>query len=188
VSEYLAQYGYLVVALGALVEGETILLLAGLAVRLGQLTLWSTLLIGTIGAFLGDQFWFHVARRHGKSWLARRPHLIQRAETAKRFLERHATLFILSFRFIVGMRNLGAMVIGLSDVSAARFAVLNFIAALVWAVAVILSGYVFGSAAVALLDGVESLERLVLAAIVVIAIALVASWLMRRWLLHRLKG
>jgi membrane protein DedA with SNARE-associated domain len=188
VSEYIAQYGYAFVGLWALLEGETVLLLAGFAVQQGQLNLWLILLIGTIGAFIGDQFWFHMARRHGRAWLHRRPHFVQRAETATRLLERHATLFILSFRFIYGMRNLGAMVIGLSGVAIWRFAVLNFIAALVWAVTVIMAGYLFGGAAVALLDDVASIEKLIIAVVAVVAVAIVASWVMRRWLLHRLRG
>ena len=187
VSEYIAQYGYLFVGLWALLEGETVLLLAGFAVQQGQLDLWLTLTIGAVGAFAGDQFWFHMARRHGRAWLRRRPHLIARAAAAQQLLERHATLFILSFRFIYGMRNLGAMVIGLSNVGAARFAILNAIAALLWAVAVIMSGYLFGRAAVTLLEDVAGIEKIIIAVIVVIAAAIAASWLLRRWLMHRLR-
>lgn len=187
VSEYIAQYGYLFVGLWALLEGETVLLLAGFAVQQGQLDLWLTLAIGAVGAFAGDQFWFHMARRHGRAWLRRRPHLIARAAAAQQLLERHATLFILSFRFIYGMRNLGAMVIGLSNVGAARFAILNAIAALLWAVAVIMSGYLFGAAAVTLLEDVAGIEQIIIAIIVVIAAAIAASWLLRRWLMHRLR-
>ena len=186
-SEYIAQYGYLFVGLWALLEGETVLLLAGFAVQQGQLDLWLTLAIGAVGAFAGDQFWFHMARRHGRVWLRRRPHLIARAAAAQQLLERHATLFILSFRFIYGMRNLGAMVIGLSNVGAARFAILNAIAALLWAVAVIMSGYLFGAAAVTLLQDVAGIEQIIIAVIVVIAAAIAASWLLRRWLMHRLR-
>src|ERR1700682_3241502 len=98
--EYLAQYGYLIVAGGAFIEGETILLLAGFAAQQGVLDLGLVLLLGFAGAFAGDQLWFHIARAHGGNWLKRRPHLVAKAEKATRFLERHATLFILSFRFI----------------------------------------------------------------------------------------
>src|SRR6266478_803717 len=105
-AEYLTDYGYLVVAVGAFFEGETILLLAGYAAQQGALDVRIVLPLGFLGAFAGDQLWFHLARHHGGRWLARRPHLATKAANAKRLLERHATLFILSFRFIYGLRNL----------------------------------------------------------------------------------
>jgi membrane protein DedA with SNARE-associated domain len=186
VSEYLAQYGYLAVLLGALIEGETILLLAGFAIQQGSLDLTLVLSLGFLGAFAGDQFWFYMARRHGSVWLARRPHLLAKAARAKHLLDRHATLFILSFRFIYGMRNLGAMVIALSAITTRRFIFLNLIAAAVWAFVVIMSGYFFGEAAVALLDGLASIEQTLFAVFVVLALAVIASLLLRRWLLRRL--
>jgi membrane protein DedA with SNARE-associated domain len=186
VSEYLAEYGYLVVALGAFAEGETILLLSGLAVQQGVLDLRIVLLLGIVGAFAGDQLWFALARHHGSRWLARRPHLLAKAARAKHLLERHATLFILSFRFIWGLRNLGAVVVGLSDVPTWRFVVLNFIAAVLWAVIVIMAGYLFGEAAMALLDRLASVEKEILSVAGLIVFAVVASVLLRRWLLRRL--
>src|SRR5262249_36149580 len=109
-----------------------------------------------------------------------------RAATAKRLLERHSTLFIFSFRFIYGMRNLGAMVIGLSNVSSVRFAWLNFLAAALWSFVVIMAGYLFGEAAMALLDELAGFEKIALAAVAVVAVAIVASIVLRRWLLRRL--
>jgi membrane protein DedA with SNARE-associated domain len=186
VSAYLAQYGYLVVALGAFAEGETILLLAGFAAQQGALDLRIVLILGIIGAFAGDQLWFALARRQGSRWLARRPHLQAKANAAKPLLERHATLFILSFRFIYGLRNLGAVVVGLSDIPTHRFIVLNFIAAVVWAVLVIMAGYFFGEAAMALLDRLASVQKQILVVAGLIAFAVIASLLLRRWLLRRL--
>jgi membrane protein DedA with SNARE-associated domain len=185
-SAYLAQYGYLVVALGAFFEGETILLLAGFAAQQGALDLGLVLLLGITGAFAGDQLWFSVARRQGSRWFARRPHLLAKANAAKRLLERHATLFILSFRFIYGLRNLGAVAVGLSAVPRRRFVVLNFIAAVVWAVLVIMAGYLFGEAAMALLDRLASVQKQLLVIAGLIAFAVIASLLLRRWLLRRL--
>ncbi len=139
-AEYLTDYGYLVVAVGAFIEGETILLLAGYAAQQGALDVRLVLLLGFVGAFAGDQLWFYLARRHGSRWLERRPHLVAKATNTKRLLERHATLFILSFRFIYGLRNLGAVAVALSDVSTRRFFLLNAAAAALWSVLVIGTG------------------------------------------------
>jgi len=53
-AEYLADYGYLVVAVGAFIEGETILLLAGYAAQQGALDVRLVLLLGFVGAFAGN--------------------------------------------------------------------------------------------------------------------------------------
>jgi membrane protein DedA with SNARE-associated domain len=186
VSAYIAEYGYLVVALGAFIEGETILLLAGFVAQQGALDLRIVLLLGFAGAFAGDQLWFGLARRQGSRWLARRPHLLAKANATKQLLERHATLFILSFRFIYGLRNLGAVAVGLSAVSTRRFLVLNLIAAAIWTVLVVMAGYIFGEAAMTLLDRLASAQKQLLAIAGLIAFAIIASLLLRRWLLRRL--
>jgi membrane protein DedA with SNARE-associated domain len=184
---YLAEYGYLAVAVFAFLEGETAMLLAGYAAQQGKFDFYLVLLLGFAGAFAGDQLWFHLARRHGGRWLARRPDLVAKATRAKRLLERHATLFILSFRFIYGLRNLGAVAVALSDVPTRRFVVLNAIAALVWAVLVIGAGYLFGEAAEAMLHHLASLEKQLLAVGGLLAFAAIASIVLRRWLLSKLR-
>lgn len=186
-TDYLAHYGYAVIAIGAFLEGETILLLAGYAAEQGFFDLRLVVPLGFVGAFAGDQFWFYLARRHGSRWLAGRPDLLAKATTAKRLIERHATLFILSFRFIIGLRNLGAVAVALSDITTRRFVVLNALAALLWSILVIGAGYLFGEAAAAMLDRVEGIEKQLLAIGGLLAFAAIASILLRRWLMAKLK-
>jgi membrane protein DedA with SNARE-associated domain len=186
-ASYLAEYGYLAIVVFAFLEGETAMLLAGYAAQQGMFDLRLVLILGFIGAFAGDQLWFHLARRHGGRWLARRPDLMAKATSAKRLLERHATLFILSFRFIYGLRNLGAVAVALSDVKTRRFIVLNAIAALVWAILVIGAGYVFGEAAAAMLDHLASFEKQLMAVGGLLAFAAIASIVLRRWLMKKLR-
>jgi membrane protein DedA with SNARE-associated domain len=186
-ADYLAQYGYFAIAIGAFLEGETILLLAGYAAEQGVFDLRVVMPLGFIGAFAGDQFWFYRARRHGSHWLARRPDLLAKATTAKRLIESHATLFILSFRFIIGLRNLGAVAVALSDVTTRRFVVLNALAALLWSVLVIGAGYLFGEAAAAMLVRLEGVEKQLLAIGGLLAGAGIASIVLRRWLMAKLK-
>jgi membrane protein DedA with SNARE-associated domain len=184
---FLAEYGYLAVVIFAFLEGETAMLLAGYAAQQGFLDLRLVLVLGFIGAFAGDQLWFYLARRHGGQWLARRPELVAKATKAKSLLERHATLFILSFRFIYGLRNLGAVAVALSDVPTRRFVVLNAIAALLWSILVIGAGYIFGEAAASLLDRLASLQKQLLAVGGLLIFAAIASVVLRRWLLNKLK-
>ena len=66
-------YGYWIVLAGTLLEGESVLLLAGYAAYSGLLELHWVIGIAIAGSFLGDQLWFYLGRHHGAQLLARFP-------------------------------------------------------------------------------------------------------------------
>lgn len=141
---FVENYGYLAILIGTFFEGETILILGGLAAHLGYLQLPWVIVAAFAGSLVGDQLYFVLGRRHGQSWLGRRPHWQLRSERVLSLLERHQALLILGFRFLYGLRTVTPFVIGMSSVPARRFVVLNIIGALLWAIVVGLLGYLFG--------------------------------------------
>ena len=68
----LTTYGYPAIILGTFLEGETLMILAGVAAHLGYLSLDWVIVCGFCGTFFGDQLYFFLGRRHGKSMLASR--------------------------------------------------------------------------------------------------------------------
>ena len=91
-------------------------------------------------------------------------------------LERYRTPLILAFRFLYGLRTVAPFVIGMSTVSARKFALLNSIGAFVWAIAVGTGGYLFGHALEILIADIKHYEKEVLAAVAVIGVFL--------WIIH----
>src|SRR6266446_1685779 len=81
-------YGYLAVFIGAFLEGETILALAGLAAYRGYLDFFVVIALAMTAGFLGDQFYFFLGRRHGARILERFPHAQQRAQKFDEMLSR----------------------------------------------------------------------------------------------------
>lgn len=158
-------YGYLAVAVGTFLEGETILFMAGAAAYRGHLALPTVMVVGTLASFFGDQLFFYVGRRYGAALLARFPSVQSRAERAKALLERHHLLLILSVRFLYGLRIAGPIAIGMSGVPWFRFLVLNLMGAVVWAMVIAGAGYGFGQTLAYLLGGLDDDETWVLAAI-----------------------
>ena len=69
------QYGYLAVFFGSVLEGETLLVLAGIAAHRGYLSLQWVVAIAAVGAFIGDQTCFLIGRLLGQRVLARWPRL-----------------------------------------------------------------------------------------------------------------
>lgn len=162
--ELIARFGYLAVLAGTFFEGETVPVLAGFAANQGLLRLDLVMLCAFAGSFCGDQLWFWIGRRYGKTWLAKHPKSAAAADKVGRLLDRWGDWFVLSFRFLYGLRAVSPVAIGLSSISALRFAVLNLISAAVWAVAVGSLGYAFGQAIEGMMGRLKVWEHRILAA------------------------
>ena len=65
INDFVANYGYLAVFIGTLLEGETILVAAGFAAYRGLLDLPSVVLVAIVGGTLGDQTAFQLGRWKG---------------------------------------------------------------------------------------------------------------------------
>ena len=141
---FIQTYGYWAILIGTFLEGETILILAGLAAHRGYLDLNGVILASFVGSLCGDQFFFYLGRRHSEFLLRRRPTWQSKLQRADRLIDRFKTPLILSFRFLYGLRTVMPFAIGLSSVPVLRFVLLNAVGAAVWAAAVGGSGYLFG--------------------------------------------
>ena len=140
----LQHYGYFAVAIGAFLEGEAILLVAGAAAWSGYLVLPNVVLVGAVASFFGNQLYFALGRRYGPALLQRRPALEVRTRRVNALLERYHLPLILALQFLYGLRIAGALAVGMSNVPWLRFLILNLIGAFGWALCVTASGYGFG--------------------------------------------
>jgi len=173
----ISTYGYWAVAAGCLVEGETILALAGFAAHRGYLQLPVVIAVAALTSFAGDQFFFQLGRRHGNAVLRRWPRLSARATDLLTRLERHDALVIVGVRFAYGLRIAGPVLLGTSGVPTWRFVLFNAIGALLWAATVALLGWAFGQVFEALLGDLRRIELWLLLAL---AVAGIAAWWWRR--------
>lgn len=163
----LANYGYLALFVGCLLEGETLLVMAGFAAHQGHLSLVVVVLIAFAAGALGDQLFYWTGRAWGPGLLARYPRLHERVGTVSRLLLRYDALLIVGVRFMYGLRIVGPIAIGASHVPPVRFAFFNLLGAAIWAPLVAGAGYLFGHALKRLLGDVERFEG---AAFVLIAV------------------
>jgi membrane protein DedA with SNARE-associated domain len=163
-------YGYAAILIGTFLEGETILVLAGLAAHQGYLTLGGVIAAAFLGSLWGDQLFFYLGRKHRQAVLAKRPAWKTKAEKVHKLMSRYQTPMILSFRFLYGLRTVAPFVIGTSAVSFKKFAFLNAIGALVLAVAVGSGGYLFGNALELFIGKVKHYEVQVFAIIALLGL------------------
>lgn len=182
-AEAVHDWGYPFVFAGTLLEGETVLLLAGLAAHAGYLDLQWVIVTAWAGAVTGEQIWFLVGRHFGARLLRRFPRLRRRARRMRALLKRYHQPVILSLRFLYGLRTVGPIALGMTRVSWARFTALDFVAAVVWAVVVASLGYAFGQALTLWLGNLKRIEHWVALALIVLSLAL--WWWLRVRTSHR---
>jgi membrane protein DedA with SNARE-associated domain len=182
---FLQTYGYWAILIGTFLEGETILVLGGLAAHMGYMDLTGVILAAFTGSLCGDQLFFFLGRRHSAFLLNRRPSWKFKLERANRLIDRFQTPLILGFRFLYGLRTVMPFAIGISSLPVLRFVLLNAIGAVVWAAIVAGGGYLFGNALEGLLGNIRHYEK-ILFVLVTLAGALVwALYIYRR---HRKKS
>ena len=144
IHQFVEQYGLIAVFLGCVAEGESAAILGGFFAHQQVFVLWQAFLAAFLGAFAGDTFFFTLGRSFADHpyviRLRRRPGF----RRAYRLLNTHPNIFVLSNRYVYGMRLVGGIAAGLSTIAAPRFVILNAISSIIWAVLFSTIGYVFG--------------------------------------------
>ena len=159
---------YLLVAgetAGALVPGETALILAGALAGQGKLSLPIVIAVGAAGAITGDTIGYLI-RTRGLRMLLRRfgPGLVRRGEA---FFERHGPKAVFLARWLPGLRLVGAWFAGASRMPWPRFLFWNALGGVAWAASVAVSADLIGHAAGGLLGALGA----ALGAAILLAIA-----------------
>jgi membrane protein DedA with SNARE-associated domain len=177
IADWVREYGYLAVFIGSFLEGEAVLLIASVAAYQGYLSFYWVVVLSIGGSFAGDQLYFFLGKHYAPQLLQRFPGIEPRLKQVRGLMQKYRNHLILSMRFLYGLRIVGPIAIGMSDVTWRQYTALNLFAALVWALIVGGVGYVFGSALTLMFNDLHRIEGFVIAGIVL----LVAVW----WWLHR---
>jgi len=168
IGEFITHYGYLAVMLGTLLEGEAVLLAAGFACHQGLLDWRIVSVLAVLGATSGDQGAFLIGRWKGEQLVSRFPSLERALPRVNALMEKYHAPMILFVRFMYGMRIAGPLLLGMSNLPAYRFALLNVIGAVIWASVVTSIGYSFGVTMAVLLTDVKKIEEFLLASLLVL--------------------
>lgn len=158
---FILQWGYLAIAAGIILEGESVLILGGALAHRGLLSLPLVMLIAFVAAFASDQFWFQMGRRYGRPLIARHPEWQARLAAAQARLQRYGDVFVFGFRFIYGIRTVTPVLLGMSEYPRARFACLNLAGVAIWSVAISWAGWALGAAFQSVMDRAVHAQKLI---------------------------
>ncbi|MBZ9756693.1 DedA family protein [Mesorhizobium sp. ESP6-5] len=180
IHHFIEQYGLLAVFLGCVAEGESAAILGGFFAHQHVFVLWHAFVAAALGAFAGDTFFFILGRSFADNRHVVRLRRRSGFRRAYRLLNTHPNIFVLSNRYVYGMRLVGGIAAGLSTIAAPRFVILNAISSVIWAVLFSTIGYVFGLGAEQLIgQAVIQHERLFVGLGIGLAVAVLA-WLVAR--------
>ena len=175
--DMIERYGLVAVFVGCLAEGEGAAMFGGFFAHQHVFDAGWTVAAAFAGAFLGDTALFMTGRRFANHPVVFALRARPGFSHAMGLVERHPDLFILTSRFLYGLRLVGGIAAGLSSVTVGRFLVLNAASALVWAALFVSLGYFFGAGAEQVSGGAFSHgERLALGAGLVVAVAALGVW------------
>lgn len=157
---YIEQYGYLAVLVGTILEGGTLLTMAGFLAHRGYLQLvpW-VILVGSLGSMIDGQVWFVAARHYGFRLARRRKSWARGLRRLDRLYHRWPEAVVVLGRFVPGVRTASYIGAGLTHLSVLRYTVLNIIGSVLWAATIACIGYLFGQVVETFLGNVRHLER-----------------------------
>ncbi len=189
IRRFIVEWGYWGVAAGLLLEnaglpvpGETILIIASvISYNTDELQLPWIIVIGTVAATTGDNIGYWIGRKGGRPLLerwkrffhVREKHIAQ----AEGLIEKYGAVSIFFARFITGARVIAGPLAGVLRMEWRRFAVFNFLGAIVWVTTIAGVSHLFGSQLDRLLDWMKEANYLIL---VVVVVFLVFLWFRRR--------
>ncbi len=147
-AQFISHYGYAALAAGTVLEGETVVIIAGFMARQGYLELPWIIVWAIVGSAVSDQGLFFLARFKGAHLLQRFPKVADKVRILSEKLQKRPgalAAYALLFRFLYGLRNISPLVLGLGSIPALEFVILNLVGAVLWASTFSLLGYVFAA-------------------------------------------
>lgn len=174
--ELFARWGLPAVYLGAVVEGDVTLVLAGVIAHLDMMKIEGVGLAGFLGLLTSDAIWFAVGRYGGPrlrnlSWFR------TAATTVEHAAGRAGPLQLVVARVVYGTRVASMLFWGARGLSPLHFLALDALGCAWWTAALVTLGYSLSGSAEQIAGRVTAVEHWLLGGVVV-AVAMVLG---RRW-------
>ena len=155
VSQWVAHYGYVLVALFLFVEtaglpvpGETALVTAAALAGRGTLSIVGVVIASAIGTILGGHAGYWIGVHGGTTFIQKHGRWVglnhERLAKTNRFIDQHGPKTLLLGRFIAFVRSFVGIFSGISRMPIGVFTLYNAVGGLIWIVTFSVLGYVFG--------------------------------------------
>ncbi|HEU4403552.1 MAG TPA: VTT domain-containing protein [Candidatus Polarisedimenticolia bacterium] len=175
----IVRFGLAAVFVGAAIEGDVTLILAGVTAHLGLLDLPAAAGLGALGGFASDLACYGLGRSHAAA--IRNSRIYRRAgPTIERVAARLGPRQIPVARFVYGTRVASMLFWGMRGLPLWRFAAFDLPGCVLWAAVFCGLGYMLSGSAAALIGEVKRVEIWLAGALCVSALFLAALRLLAR--------
>jgi membrane protein DedA with SNARE-associated domain len=166
---FLARYGLIAVMLGAGLEGDMSLVIAGVLAHRGLFPLPLALAAGAAGTLLADCAWYGIGRLRGGTVRAGR--LYRRVgPTIERLARRVGPWELIACRFVYGTRTASMVFWGLHGLGVGRFAAIDAVGCVLGAAVFSGAGYLLSGSVTMLLGRIHRVELVLAGAVVAAAV------------------
>jgi membrane protein DedA with SNARE-associated domain len=100
VEQELLRFGYVILFLGTMVEGDAFLLTAAFLAHRGYFHLGLVIAVAAAANTLADQIYYQLARSRGREAFARRAETDPRFARVRAWLDRRGTMLLFASRFL----------------------------------------------------------------------------------------
>lgn len=138
------EYGYAILFIWSMLEGEMGLVMAGLLTHTGDMNLFIAIFVAGLGGFAGDQVYFYIGRFNKKIVHKKLKGQRRKLALAHLLLKKYGWPIIFAQRYMYGLRTVIPIAIGLTRYSAKMFAFINLMSAWCWAAITIIPTWYFG--------------------------------------------
>ncbi|MDR2789581.1 MAG: DedA family protein [Campylobacteraceae bacterium] len=142
--ELIVTYGYIILFIWCILEGEMALIMGGILSHSGDMNIGWAIFIAGLGGFAGDQIYFYLGRYFKKNINKRLKKQRRKFAIAHLLLKRYGWPVIFIQRYMYGLRTVIPMSIGITRYSGKKFALINIISAWCWASVTIIPAYLLG--------------------------------------------
>lgn len=150
--ELIKEYGYIVLFLWSILEGEMGLIMGGLLSHTGDMWFPLAIFVAGLGGFAGDQIYFYIGRYNKKYIYKKLRKQRRKFAIAHILLKKHGWPIIFFQRYMYGLRTVIPMSIGITRYDSRKFAIINLFSAWIWAAITITPAYILGDEILKVLD------------------------------------
>ena len=178
VTPLIGSYGLWVIFFGMMIEGTTMIIVAGILAYLGMLPVGETVAVSIAGAVAGDQLWYILGKRYTARLLQRFPSVAARVERLSDKVRQKGNLLAFGSRFVYSGAILFPVTLGVYDYPHRKFTLFDLFGVTLWACVGIAIGYFLGTGVEQLFGKIEKVKHLLW----LLAIVTFIVWNVKRYL------
>lgn len=141
---WMKEYGYIILFIWSMLEGESGLIMAGLLSHTGDMNIFMAIFVAGLGGFAGDQIYFYIGRFNKKYVYRKLKGQRRKLALAHLLLKKYGWPIIFAQRYMYGLRTVIPISIGLTRYDAKTFALINLLSAWCWGALTIVPAWYFG--------------------------------------------